>query len=71
MERVNGINNEFSDYDEQLRNTQHSPRMEKTREIGPSPNGSTNTSNLQGLRKRECKQDDKRDEECGMRSMGK
>lgn len=48
MERgVNGINNEFGDYDEQLRNTQHSPRMEETRKTGPSLSGSTNTSNLQ------------------------
>jgi hypothetical protein len=68
---VNEINNEFGDYDEQLRNTQHSPRVEKTRKTGPSQSGSTNTSNLQGLGKRECKQDDKRDEEYGMRSMGK
>ena len=65
------MNNEFGDYDEQLRNTQHLPRMEKTRKTGPSLGGSTNTSNLQGLGKRECKQDDKRDEEYGMKSMGK
>ena len=69
--RLNGINNEFSDYDEQLRDTQHSLRTEKTRKTEPGLSGSTNTSNLQGLGKRECKQDDKRDEEYGMKSMGK